>query len=193
MLRAESCRQKSGSIDPQTNTWSVWVFSQDKNLKYHFFFYLKIMIKMRRFASFLSYLTVNDKSLGFWTVCWTEEVFWIITVGLLKGQFTQITKRCLLLLSVLLFLVSSQSEFTGFYLVRFLNNRLRWFTCDDWNVTNRTFVYFYSRISIFCCSILPLHHVLENITLFFFTPLHLFANFCYCRLHDASEPKLHII
>lgn len=179
MLRAESCRLKSGSIDPQTNTWSVWVFSQDKNLKYHFFFYLKIMIKMRRFASFLSYLTVNNESLGFWTVCWTEEVFWIITVGLLKGQFTQITKRCLLLLSVLLFLVSSQSEFTGFYLVRFLNNRLRWFTCDDWNVTNRTFVYFYSRISIFCCSILPLHHVLENITHFFFTPLHLFANFCY--------------
>lgn len=167
MLRAESCRQKSGSIDPQTNTWSVWVFSQDKNMKYHFFFNLKIMIKMRRFASFLSYLTVNNESLGFWTVCWTEEVFWIITVGLLKGQFTQITKRCLLLLSVLLFLVSSQSEFTGFYLVRFLNNRLRWFTCDDWNVTNRTFVYFYSRISIFCCSILPLHHVLEDITLFF--------------------------
>lgn len=106
------------------------------------FFNLKIMIKMRRFASFLSYLAVNNESLGFWTVCWTEEVFWIITVGLLKGQFTQITKRCLLLLSVLLFLVSSQSEFTGFYLVRFLNNHLRRFTCDDWNVTNRTFEVF---------------------------------------------------
>lgn len=116
--------------------------STGQKYKISLFFYLKIMIKMRRFASFLSYLTVNNESLGFWTVCWTEEVFWIITVGLLKGQFTQITKRCLLLLSVLLFLVSSQSEFTGFYLVRFLNNHLRRFTCDDWNVTNRTFEVF---------------------------------------------------
>lgn len=179
MLRAESCRQKSGSIDPQTNTWSVWVFPQDKNLKYHFFFYLKIMIKMRRFASFLSYLTVNNESLGFWTVCWTEEVFWIITVGLLKGQFTQITKRCLLLLSVLLFLVSSQSEFTGFYLVRFLNNHLRRFTCDDWNVTNRTFEVFLLEDFHFLLLHTSTAPRFGGYNAFFFTPLHLFANFCY--------------
>lgn len=50
------------------------------------FFNLKIMIKMRRFASFLSYLTVNNESLGFWTVCWTEEVFWIHHCGFVKGS-----------------------------------------------------------------------------------------------------------